>query len=86
VHEESAPGKLGLGFAQRSDESVCEVATDRLLETFERGLLGSPIRGGESRDVRENPRRGRWGDLYEHGGTHGTGIGQELRGVDPWRE
>ncbi|HJR95293.1 MAG TPA: hypothetical protein VJ807_07630 [Gaiellaceae bacterium] len=47
LREESVQASVGLGLAQRSHETVCEVTTDRLLEAFERGLLGSPIRGGE---------------------------------------
>ena len=33
--------------AQGSDEAVCEVAAERLLEALESGLLGSPLRGDE---------------------------------------
>ena len=73
-------------FAQRCHETVCEVPTESLLEPFQSGLLGSLLRGSESRDVREDPCRGRGSDLYEHGGTHGTGIGNRPRGSDPWWE
>ena len=73
-------------FAQCSDEAVRKVPADRLLEPLQSRLLRSAIRGGEGRDVREYPRRGRGSDLYEHGGTHGTGIGNGPLAGDPWRE
>ena len=79
-------GSARLLLAQGSDETVCEVTADCLLEAVQGGLLGSPIRGGEGRDVRENPRRRCGSVLDEHGGTHGTRIGMHVAGVDPWRE
>ena len=40
-------GACPTGFAQRSDETVCELPADRLLEAFQSRLLGSRFRGGE---------------------------------------
>ena len=70
-------------FAQRGDEAVREVPADRLFEALEGRLFGSPLWSSEGGDVREDPRRGRWSDLCEHGGTHGTGIGTRLVGSIP---
>ena len=73
-------------FAQRGDETVREFPAEGLLESLERRLAWSRARGGKGRDVREDPCRGRGSDLYEHGGTHGTGIGDGRLADDPWRE
>ena len=81
----SASG-VGRLFAQRGYEAVREVTADRLFETLQGRLLGSPLRGSEGRDVREDSRRGRGSDLCEYGGTHGTGIGTRSLLFDPWRE
>jgi len=72
--------------AQRGDEAVREVSAQRLFEPLERGLLGSTLGRGESREIRKDPRRCRGSDLREYGGTHGTGIGPIRMAFDPWRE
>ena len=81
----SASGLARL-FAQRGHEAVREVPANRLFETLEGRLPGSPLWSSEGADVREDPRRGRWSDRCEHGGTHGTGIGTRSRPFDPWWE
>jgi hypothetical protein len=72
-------------FAQGGDETVRELPADGLLQALQCRLPRSRV-GSEGRDVREDPCRGRGSDLYEHGGTHGTGIGNGCLADDPWRE
>ena len=85
VDEDSVSGLIRR-FAQRGDETVRELPADSLLQALQRRLPWSRVGSGKGRDVREDPCRGRRSDLYEHGGTHGTGIGYGRLTDDPWRE
>jgi len=72
--------------AERGDEAIREIASERCLETIESGRLGDRFFLGDRADDSEETRRTGRGDLREDGGTHVSDIGSSALRADPWRE